>query len=311
MTWSLDTFAGLPQFMWENIFGLLDYLVPGVILAMFAAFYQNRRKREIKIEGKIAVARIETYEKILALFYKAQDLQTPTLEEESRAKDILAYFPSETYHCQYPKMFEDEATFDSFYGRFQELRRECQIYLDYTVYSQMSHSLFFFTFCKNQLDAYSDTERVVDFKFLDSQSRRHIDWAYRLCGMLMFNHCTRVFVELDNVICSQLRHFRITCRKYRLRRLFSNVRDWFLFIFDLRKKHKGVMEKISQRIMSMSISKENHDMVDIMLDMTGIMRYVHFSDKYSPSEFFEGRRAPSKKDVALYNAVFLSQVHKS
>lgn len=310
MTGSLETFAGLPQFMWENIFGLLNYLVPGIILALFVAFYQNRRKREIKIEGKIAVTRIETYEKILALFYKAQDLQTPILEEEGRAKDILAYFSSKTYHYQYPKMFEDEATFDSFYDQFQELQRDCQIYLDYPVYSQMSHSLFFFTFCKNQLDAYSDTERVVDFKFSDSQSRRHIDWAYRLCGMLMSNHCTRVFVELDNVICSQLRHFRITYRKYRLRRLFNNVRNRFLFFFDLRKKHSGVMEKISQRIMSMSISRKNHDMIDVMLDMTGIMRYVHFSDKYSPSEFFEGRRVPSKKDVALYNAVFLSQVHR-
>ena len=60
MTESLDTFAGLPQFMWENIFGLLNYLVPGIILTLFAAFYQNRRKREIKIEGKIAVTRIET-----------------------------------------------------------------------------------------------------------------------------------------------------------------------------------------------------------------------------------------------------------
>lgn len=310
MTESLDTFAGLPQFMWEYIFGLLNYLVPGVILALFAAFYQNRRKREIKIEGKIAVTRIEMYEKILALFYKAQDLLTPTLEEEDKAKDILAYFPSKTYNCQYPNMFADEATFDSFYGRFQELLRECQIYLDYPVYSQMSHSLYFFTFCKNQLDAYSDTERVVDFKFSDSQSRRHIDWAYRLCGMLMFSHCTRVFVELDNVICSQLRHFRITYRKYCFRRLFSNVRDRFLFIFDLRKTHKGVMRKISQRIMSKSISKENHKMVDIMLDVTSIMRYLHFSDKYSPSDFLEGRRVPSKEDVALYNAAFLSQVHK-
>ena len=56
----------MSQFTWEGIFGILNVLVPGGIMTLFAAYYQNRRKREIKIEGKIAIDRIDGYEKILS-----------------------------------------------------------------------------------------------------------------------------------------------------------------------------------------------------------------------------------------------------
>lgn len=66
----------------NNIFGLLNYLVPGITLAIFAAFYQNRRKREIQIEGNLAVSRIDSYEQVLSLLFEVQKLETPTLADE-------------------------------------------------------------------------------------------------------------------------------------------------------------------------------------------------------------------------------------
>ena len=42
-----------------------------------------------------------------------------------------------------------------------------------------------------------------------------------------------------------------------------------------------------------------------------VMRYVHFSDHYTPQEYFEGKRIPSEKDVALYGQVFMAMVHRS
>lgn len=42
-------------------------------MALFAAYYQNRRTREIQIEGKLAVKRIDAYEKLLYCLYYGQD----------------------------------------------------------------------------------------------------------------------------------------------------------------------------------------------------------------------------------------------
>lgn len=41
------------------------------------------------------------------------------------------------------------------------------------------------------------------------------------------------------------------------------------------------------------------------------MRYVHFSDRYSPKEFFEGKRIPSDEEQLLYGQAFMAMVHKS
>ena len=88
--------------MWEGIFPILNVLVPGVILALFAAYYQNRRKREIQIEGKLAVDRIDAYEKLLNCLYQGQDLHEVTLKEENAAKSILGYFDVETLQVLMP-----------------------------------------------------------------------------------------------------------------------------------------------------------------------------------------------------------------
>lgn len=306
---AVNSFAGMPQFMWENLFRLLNYLVPGVILALFAAYYQNRRKREIKIEGKLAVMRIDTYEKVLAQFYKAQSLQSATLKEEEKAKAILGYFTSETYHFQYPNAFQNEETFDAFYKCFQELQRDCQIYLDYSVSNQLRRSLDFYTICKNQLDAFADTEHVVDFGFSEEQSREHIDWVYILCGMLLFSHCTKAFVELDNAINRQLRNLSLSYRRCRVRRLFSDMLDRFLLFFDRKRNSSGLRRLLSLLVLKMSLSRDHRHWLKIMLEMSEIMRYVHFSDRIAPRDYFEKVKCPPKKEMDLYNKAYLAMVH--
>ena len=74
--------------MWEGVFSVLNVLVPGVVLALFAAYYKNRRKREIKIEGKLAVERIDGYEHILkAFFEKRKNHHTPSVMNLPKAND--------------------------------------------------------------------------------------------------------------------------------------------------------------------------------------------------------------------------------
>ena len=104
----------MPQYIWEGIFPILNVLVSGVVLALFAVYYQSRRKREIQIEGKLAIDRINGYEQILSCFYEGQDIHEVSLKEEYEAKAILGYFDVETYRYQCPNAFMDEDSFDDF-----------------------------------------------------------------------------------------------------------------------------------------------------------------------------------------------------
>ena len=98
----------MPQYIWEGIFPILNVLVPGVVLALFAAYYQNRRKREIQIEGKLAISRNEGYQQILSCFYEGQVNHEVSLKEESEAKAISGYLDVKTLHYKCNDTYKDE-----------------------------------------------------------------------------------------------------------------------------------------------------------------------------------------------------------
>lgn len=300
----------MSQFTWEGIFGILNVLVPGGIMTLFAAYYQNRRKREIKIEGKIAIDRIDGYEKILSMYYDAQELQDVTLTEENRAKAVFEYLNVQTYHCQYPKALKNEEDFEAFYERLTALQREYQIYLDDKVSMQLNRSLAVYTHVKKWMDAFCDTEHTVALGISKQRAKEHIDWMYKLMGMVMYSQCTWAYAELDKKICKQLKHFSLTYRRRRIRRLFSKIGDFMLFYLEMYSRIDNLFGNICRRLLIMSLGKEYKHLMYVMSGIPDIMRYVHFSDRYSLKEYFELKKIPMD-ELQLYGQVFMAQMHQS
>ena len=300
----------MPQYIWEGLFPILNVLVPGVVLALFAAHYQNRRKREIQIEGKLSIDRIDGYEQILSCFYEAQDIHEVTLKEEQDAKAILDYFDVQTFRYQCPNAFRNEESFDAFYERLKILQKDYQIYLDDKASRQLNRSVGIYTQFKLWMDAFCDTEHSVDLKMKDAVAREHIDWMYKLMGMIMFSHCTRAYAELDMVVCKQMNRFYLTYRKHRIRRWLRSISEKIIHVFDVNMGRKGLIGAICHLVVSLFMGR-GRDFSRIMETVVGVMRYVHFSDRYTPHEFFEGRRTPGKEEVASYGEVFMAMVHRS
>ena len=301
----------MPQYIWEGVYSILNVLVPSVVLALFAAYYQNRRKREIQIEGKLAINRIDGYEQILSCFYEGQDIHEVSLREEEEAKAILGHFDVETFRYQCPDAFKDEASFETFYKRLITLQKDYQIYLDDEASRQLDRSVGIYTRMKNWLDAFSDTEHVVDLKVEKSVAREHIDRMYRLVGMMMFSHCTRAYAELDRVVCKQMNRFYLTYRKHRLRKWLRSIGEAIIHVFDVNMNRKGLIGTICHGVIKLYIGREGRNFGHIMETVVQVMRYVHFSDRYSPQEFFEGKRIPSHEEQDLYGRVFMAMIHKS
>lgn len=301
----------MPQYIWEDIFSILNVLVPGVIMALFAAYYQNRRKWEIKIEGQLAIERIDGYEQILSLFYDAQNLQNATLEEAKKAEAILGYFNVKTFHCEYPNALNDEACFDEFYCRLKNLQRDYQIYLDDKVSRQLDRSLAVYTHFKKWMDAFCDTEHTVDLGLSVKQAQDHIDWMYKLLGMVMFSHCTRAYVELENLICKQLKHFSLTYRRHRARRAVRRVKEKVMCYLDRCARMPNIRGRFCHMLLILSFDKEYRNFMLVMKEVPKMMCYVHFSDRYSPQDYFKLKRIPSSEELQLFGEVFMAQMHRS
>lgn len=300
----------MPQYIWEGFFSVLNVMVPGVVLALFAAYYQNRRKREIQIEGKLAVDRIDGYEHILTCLYEAQDLHEITLKEEQEAKAILGYFDVQTFSYQCPKAFDNEANFEDFYKRLLLLQKNYQIYLDDEASLQLYKSIGIYTRFKNMMDAFCDTEHTVDLHVKKEVARKHIDWMYKLMGMMMFSHCTRAYAQFDQVVCKQMNRFYLTYGKRRIRKCLRNISVGVLHMLDVNSRRKGIAGKLCRSILYLSFGRDERNYIHVMETVVKVMRYVHFSNRYTPQEFFERKRVPNE-EVALYNQVFGAMVHKS
>lgn len=301
----------MPQYMWEGIFPILNVLVPGVILALFAAYYQNRRKREIQIEGKLAVERIDAYEKLLYCLYYGQDFHEVSSQEEADAKEILDCFNVSTLHFQCPNAFRDEASFDRFYENLKSLAGEYQIYLDDEASRALSRSIGVYTRLKYWLDAFCDTEHTVDLHVKEEAARRHIDFVFKLTGMVMVQHCARAYALFDNTVCRQFSRFSLTYRRHRVRQLVRRLNERVLFLLDLGERKKGLTGRICQFVIYMFMGKDERNMAHLMETVVQIMSYVHFSDNFSPREYFELRRLPSEEEQRLYNTIFMAMLHTS
>ena len=301
----------MPQYFWDGLFSILNVLVPGVVLALYASYYQNRRKREILIEGKLAINRIDGYEQILSCFYEGQYLKEISLKEEHEAIAILSYFDVRTFNFQCPDAFKNETSFDEFYERLTSLQKDYQIYLDDEASRQLDRSVAIYTRIKCWMDAFCDTEYVKDLKMESSVARAHIDWMYRLMGMMAFSHTTRAYAELDMVVCKQMNRFYLTYHKHRIRKWLRSLRDSIFHVFDMNMNRKGYLGMMCQRIIQLVIGREERDFIHIMETAIQVMRYVHFSDRYSPQEFFGGKRVPSDEEQRLYDQVFIAMMHKS
>lgn len=296
---------------WGGVFPILNVLLPGIVLAFFAAYYQNRRKREIQIEGKLAIERIDGYEQILSCLYEGQDNHEMTLEEEKKAAAILAYFDVDTFRFRCPNAFRNEASFEQFYKQLKTLQKDYQIYLDDEASRQLDKSVGVYTRLKNWMDAFCDTENTVDLKLTESVAREHIDWMYKLMGIMMFSHCTRAFAEFDMVVCKQMNRFYLTYRKHRIRRWLRSIGIRGIHVFNVNMNRKGWLGTICRGVIHLYIGREGRDFSHIMKTAVQVMRYVHFSDRYTPQEYFEGKRMPSENEVALYGQVFMAMVHWS
>lgn len=301
----------MPQYIWEGLFSVLNVLVPGVVLVFFAAYYQNRRKREIQIEGKLAMERVYGYEQLLSVFYEGQDNHEVALEEEEEAAAILGYFDVPTFHFQCPNAFIDEVHFDAFYKKLIGLQKDYQIYLDDKASLQLDKSVGIYTQFKNMMDAFCDTEHTADLNVRESVARKNIDWMYKLMGMMMFSHCTRAYAQFDQVVCKQINRFYLTYRKHMVRRWLRRIRDRVLHVLDVESRREGILGKICSSILFLSFGKEERNFIHVMEVAIQVMQYVHFSDRYTPQEYFERTHVPSEQEFALYNQVFIAMVHKS
>lgn len=116
-----NIYWGFDQSAWEDIFSLLQVLLPGLFMAFFGVYYQMRKKKEIALKVGITRLRIAAYEDIAATVSKLAEQVSPTLSDDAKIKEILSFYDYIDLNTDYSSIIGTEKNFDSFYPQIRNL----------------------------------------------------------------------------------------------------------------------------------------------------------------------------------------------
>lgn len=233
----MDSFLGLPKYVWEGIFTVLEVLLVGGVAGAFIASYQKRKEVLLKIKGEILLKRMAAYEALMELMDEmvCQQIAPPAIEEV-RMEDILDGIPLDHMYCNYPTMFHSEEKFDAYIHKFKSFLQKNHIYLDWKILELYSNMQSFLNEVKKLLDAYCDTERTDVFMVSPEDAQRKIDMAFRLFGVVLQQDFVRFYALMDQSVAYDMRHLRLSYKDSRLNRwICSLTEDIYLWAENKRK----------------------------------------------------------------------------
>lgn len=305
----VNTYWGLDQSTWENIFSLLEVLLPGLIMAFFGAYYQTRKKKEIALKVGITRFRIAAYEDIVETVSKLAEQVSPTLSDDAKIKKILSYYGYADLNTDYSSIIGTEKGFDSFYHSICEKVDENDIYLDYKVHKQCTGSIAIFTHMKTILDAYCDTMRVLEEKGKNDRTlQAKIDFGYRLAAVLLKNEINKGFILVGDIIARQINSVRVNYRKYRIRKISYKFFEPVLRLADSYMIDETWRGCVSRKFL-FEILGDRLSLVSKLIVFVEILAYIHVSDQYSPSVYFTMDEDSRIKVSSKFMSSFYFQLH--
>lgn len=304
-----NTFGGIDQSAWADIFSLLKVLLPGLIMALFGAYYQSRKKMEIAIKTGITRLRIAAYTDIAETSCKLAVQKSPTLSDDAKIREILSFYDYTDPNTDYSSTIGTEKGFDTFYNDIQEKVNENEIYLDYKVHKQCINAIAIFTHMKLILDAFCDTEKALGKKNNnDRKFQEKIDFAYLFAAVLLKNEINKAFLLVGDVIAGQINGVRVTYRKYRIRKMTNKFLEPILRWADRYMMDVSWKGWLSNMILSKAI-KDRLSLVSKISILVKILSYIHVSDKYTPSAYFTMEDDKRRKVSSDFMRMFHLQLH--
>lgn len=304
-----NTYWGFEQSTWENIFSLLNVLLPGLIMAFFGAYYQTRKKKEIALKVGLTRLRIAAYEDIVETVSKLAEQVSPTLSDDAKIKKILSYYGYTDLNTDYSSIIGTEKGFDSFYDSICEKVDENDIYLDYKVHKQCTDSIAIFTHMKTILDAYCDTMRVLEVKGKNDRTlQAKIDFGYRLAAVLLKNEINKGFILVGDIIARQINGVRVNYRKYRIRKIAYKFFEPVLRLADSYMSDETWRGSLSRKFL-FGILGDRLSVVAKLAVFVEILAYIHVSDHYSPSAYFTMDEDSRIKASSKFMSSFYFQLH--
>lgn len=136
----MTEFLGVPNFIWENIFTVVNTLVCGLIVAIFTSTFLKKKEERTRIAGVILEKRINSEQEILTYLEKELFKEEIDIENSSKYDVEIIEFMKEfgfpvpyERNFQYAVVFKNIDRFGEFFHGFEDELQKRKLWLDKTV----------------------------------------------------------------------------------------------------------------------------------------------------------------------------------
>ncbi len=268
----------LSPYIWTGFFKVLEVLVVGLILGLFATKYQKRKEVELKVMSNLLLRRLEALEKVHKMNCELYSFIAPNLEEQGLIYEYIDPTRFPVLNIEYRRCMTSQVDFDDYYKRLSQLIHFESIYFDYDIKEKLSEYLNYLSEIKMIMDAYYDVEQADVYK---------VDFAFKVLGVALQQDFNRFYGLIDQSIAKQLRSISLSYKDQYFKGGIKKAHYNFALYLEKYLKNEGWKGNLSRKIYYGYVYK--HYGNSVLLKYTGeigvVLMYIHYSDTYSVEEF--------------------------
>lgn len=298
----LSLMVELSPYIWTGIFKVLEVLVVGLILGLFATKYQKRKEVELKVKSNILLRRLEALEKVHKINCELYSFIAPNLEEQGFINEYIDGTRFPVLNIEYRRCMTSQVDFDDYYKRLSQLIQFESIYFDYDIKEKLSEYLNYLSEIKMIMDAYYDVEQADVYK---------VDFAFKVLGVALQLDFNRFYGLIDQSIAKQLRSISLSYKDQYFKGGIKKAHYNFALYLEKYLKDEGWKGNLSRKIYYGYVYKHygKSVLLNYIGDVHNVLRYIHYSDTYSVKDFDNLPDDKIKDLIVEFNNQFILNYH--
>ena len=202
----MNTYLKIPEFIWNNIFVLLNTLVCGLIVAIFTSTFLKKKEERTRVSGVILERRIESERKVLA-FLENNLTKNQLISNDKKINEYIKNIlinQNIPITLQYSTVFENKENFDNFYKEFDTLFSEDKLWYDEKVRDHILLMIGYFSWINIIPIIISKIELPNNKKITEKEFNQSCNKCYLLYGLLLDNEINGLIADLDTKVVNSI-----------------------------------------------------------------------------------------------------------
>lgn len=149
----IDFINAIPEFMWNNIFTVINTLICGLIVALFTSTFLKKKEERTRIAGVIVEKRINSEQQVLHFLEHELFKEEINIDNNSKYDFVFdellkAYGLPTPYNgqMQYARVFTSPELFEKFFHEFEDQIMNHKLWLDTKVKEHLVFMQLYFAF---------------------------------------------------------------------------------------------------------------------------------------------------------------------